>query len=668
MILDIYKQVKTKFIMYKIGSLIFLVSILVFLSNLFNLNLSAQPYSCTDSDGGKSYYTSGYILTNDPQSSKNISDQCLVQITGNNYKQTTTSCSPSDGTCYVEEVYCDTNSYYGYTYDTSFSCTNGCQNKACLSTPANTSSPTPTDNPPTVTASVSPSSQCFGLNFTLSITANDDNGIYSISWSGAGASGSSWSNSASSGPTLSSSCSSLTSCLITIQINATSQGTHTMTVTATDNSGKTTTSTTSIVINYCTSSSSLVPTCVDSDGNGAYQIKGTVTLTYPNGTVETKTDFCEDQTTIDYYCKGTYGAQGLISMKIGKGGYNLGSVCSCHDGACLSPNQTNYTSPSPTPTTTPTSIGSCTDSDGGQNYYVKGVGTGIYAGTIPTNHLIYGQGSDSDLPKSTTNNYSTYYDHCSSGFDGNQLNEAYCSSDGKLYGFAYKCPYGCKDGVCISPPFPTPTITPTTSPTQTPNYTTPSPIITPTISPTYTPPTSCNTDSDCAWRITNSCPEEAGATWDCASLTNPPPKLQPNCLKVKSPKPNFVCGCLENTCVVYKDQKPTEPPRKIGHTDFDTTKLLAVIIQMEQLKIKFDFLKSAVLKLSDYYNLTGNTNLSAKWSKASQLLEDGINRLDSLKNEIKTKLENFTVDDLRELKKEIKSIIGLIKEVVKTVL
>lgn len=104
-------------------------------------NSAIGVFSCTDSDSGKNYYTAGYVLTNDPLSSGNISDQCLVQMTGNNYKQTATNCLPSDGSCYVEEVYCNTSSYYGYAYDVA-SCPNGCQSGACVnaSNTTNTSS------------------------------------------------------------------------------------------------------------------------------------------------------------------------------------------------------------------------------------------------------------------------------------------------------------------------------------------------------------------------------------------------------------------------------------------------------------------------------------------------------------------------------------------------
>jgi hypothetical protein len=99
---------------------------------------SQAAYSCTDSDGGKEYNTYGYVLTDDPNSSGNIKDKCLTQFTGNSYKSVSlnNACSTSEGTCFVEEVYCDSSRSYGYSYD-YYECTNGCQDGACLSTTAN---------------------------------------------------------------------------------------------------------------------------------------------------------------------------------------------------------------------------------------------------------------------------------------------------------------------------------------------------------------------------------------------------------------------------------------------------------------------------------------------------------------------------------------------------
>jgi hypothetical protein len=62
----------------------------------------------------------------------------------------------------------------------------------------------------------------------------------------------------------------------------------------------------------------------------------------------------------------------------------------------------------------------------------------------------------------------------------------------------------------------------------------------------------CSNDDECVWRITNCCPENAGAKWDCISV-----RLKENvsacpksviCPQVLSPKPNQVCGCVNGMC------------------------------------------------------------------------------------------------------------------------
>ena len=620
-------------------------------------------------------------------------------------------------------------------------------------------------------------------------------------------------------------------------------------------------------------------------------------------------------------------------------------------------NTTNTTStPTPSPTTP------CTDSDGGTNSNVKGTATGIYSGAAPTYHAIYGQEPDPNTPKSTTNQYSTYIDHCS--WDPSQLNEGFCDSTGKLSSIGIKCPNGCKDGICVSAssgtcvngaipgngacicngvsyntgyccnsvysssipcsttapqctegavpssgcicsgyaytsgyccksglqsglvwagntpctqtcptiaknvnpsysgvccggslsdckgtwsgqwgidcqgytccigtaqplctgnaygdgapsPSPTPAInkqsceankqywcdtycsstqcppcatnnlyacktqetcksaggnwcgsycvqgycsspTPTPavlavcnstyilgcstqqscassggswcktssstyacqvgscggcfSPTpwncntesecksigqkwcgsscqfqslsctdiatpaaQSPPVSTPAKTATP--QPTETPfirkeppSVSCNTDQDCSWLITNGCSESTGANWACSSLIGPLQKSQGVCYGTLSPQPSANCGCIQNRCLAYADKKPPETPKKIGNTSIDSTTLLSAVIQIEQLKVKFDFLKAATEKLSKYYNLTGKSIQAGKWSTASDMLDQAILKLDSLKEDIRSKISSFTIDDLKELKMQIKSVIGTIREIVKTVI
>ena len=86
----------------------------------------------------------------------------------------------------------------------------------------------------------------------------------------------------------------------------------------------------------------------------------------------------------------------------------------------------------------------CTDSDGGMDYYISGVATGIYAGGISSKHFIYGDG---DVQVLDGPGESIYYDYCGNDV---QLNEAFCGTDGRLNAMANMCSNGCEDGACIA--------------------------------------------------------------------------------------------------------------------------------------------------------------------------------------------------------------------------
>jgi len=62
----------------------------------------------------------------------------------------------------------------------------------------------------------------------------------------------------------------------------------------------------------------------------------------------------------------------------------------------------------------------------------------------------------------------------------------------------------------------------------------------------------CFCDSQCAWKIVNCCPENAGARWECVNLrTFIEPKCDSLifCPQVISPKPEAKCICENWSCV-----------------------------------------------------------------------------------------------------------------------
>lgn len=143
-------------------------------------------------------------------------------------------------------------------------------------------------------------------------------------------------------------------------------------------------------------------TCTDSDGGQGvnYQIytKGIVVRCEGNECVSFS-DFCgKGDVLTEYYC--------TKSRTVESETFQCPSGYVCRDGAYIQ-------------TTTPT----CTDSDGGKDYYVKGTTYGPYV-----------------------NNIDTCYQ------DGIGLQEQYCNSLGTQSAAYYNCPNGCQNGACLQAP------------------------------------------------------------------------------------------------------------------------------------------------------------------------------------------------------------------------
>lgn len=137
-------------------------------------------------------------------------------------------------------------------------------------------------------------------------------------------------------------------------------------------------------------------TCKDSDNGIDYYQQGTACVDS-----NCKTDSCTDTNLLEFFCEGNNLASGTYGCERG-----------CENGACISG------------TTTPTTP-SCSDTDGGLNYYEKG-------------SLMWGSDTVST-------------DSCE---DEITLREESCvpnpgPNEGTMSTNIYKCPNGCKDGVCI---------------------------------------------------------------------------------------------------------------------------------------------------------------------------------------------------------------------------
>jgi len=63
----------------------------------------------------------------------------------------------------------------------------------------------------------------------------------------------------------------------------------------------------------------------------------------------------------------------------------------------------------------------------------------------------------------------------------------------------------------------------------------------------------CYINSDCSWHITNCCPENTGAMWECVDLREfKKPECTENliCPQVIMPRPGKDCVCERGSCVV----------------------------------------------------------------------------------------------------------------------
>ncbi|MBU2616049.1 MAG: hypothetical protein KKC19_03010 [Nanoarchaeota archaeon] len=156
--------------------------------------------------------------------------------------------------------------------------------------------------------------------------------------------------------------------------------------------------------------------CTDSDGDNPLK-KGNLTI---GGFVHS--DYCiTDQVLAELVCE----SDDFYSEK----GYPCPN--GCLDGACVSTIEE----------VDEVAVG-CTDSDGGVDYYVKGIGQGAYEGLTDDNYIFSSEGEF--LP--TENSFSTDYDHC---VGEDSIYEVYCTSDGNLSATGFFCPNGCLDGACI---------------------------------------------------------------------------------------------------------------------------------------------------------------------------------------------------------------------------
>jgi len=162
--------------------------------------------------------------------------------------------------------------------------------------------------------------------------------------------------------------------------------------------------------------------CTDFDGGKNYYLKGQTLLSTGANLIDncpTNSPYKPGITLLEAYCANESPFVVYQEYECPNG---------CRDGACI-----------PTSTT-------CSDYDGGKDYYVKSYGTGIYPINNRNAYYIFNKNCIGGCKKTSNEQFDAYEDHC---YDNNQLNEAFCGTDGSLQAMGITCPNGCKDGACV---------------------------------------------------------------------------------------------------------------------------------------------------------------------------------------------------------------------------
>lgn len=134
--------------------------------------------------------------------------------------------------------------------------------------------------------------------------------------------------------------------------------------------------------------------CLDTDGGLNYYLKGAAVITTNESKTISYTDACLNSTTLtEYYCRSRFPAS-----------INQSCTYGCQAGACIKPK--------------------CTDSDGGRDYYTRGV--------------VFGPRYERAL-----------IDYCY--LNSRYAVEYYCAANGYESFALYACLEGCRDGACNTP-------------------------------------------------------------------------------------------------------------------------------------------------------------------------------------------------------------------------
>lgn len=115
----------------------------------------------------------------------------------------------------------------------------------------------------------------------------------------------------------------------------------------------------------------------------------------------------------------------------------------------------------------------------------------------------------------------------------------------------------------------------------------------------------------------------------------------------------------ERGCVVYSECVEPGDDRDVYIEPIeevpDATELLDIAFKLENLKIQLDKLAQQVEQIADYYKSTGSTEYE-RFARVADMFRSAKDEVDRIKEDIREKIDDITVDDMMEIKRDIRYI------------
>ena len=106
------------------------------------------------------------------------------------------------------------------------------------------------------------------------------------------------------------------------------------------------------------------------------------------------------------------------------------------------------------------------------------------------------------------------------------------------------------------------------------------------------------------------------------------------------------CISRGNEKQIYAE-RPTEVP--------ETTELLSIAFRLESLRIDLDKLAKKTDDIAKYYESTGSED-KERFKRVSAMFGSAVKKVDEIKEKLKDKVDSITIDDMVEIKQDIKYI------------